>query len=162
MNKFLPFPATSLGLFVFWVLLNQSLSPGTLCLGGLIAVAGGRMLAVLDMPGGHMRKPGLALRLLGCVLKDIVLSNMAVARIILGLGAKPLSSGFVNIPLDLRAPYGLAALSCIITSTPGTLWVDFDEQRRVLTIHVLDLVDEAALTQTIKTRYEKPLVEIFS
>ena len=32
----------------------------------------------------------------------------------------------MNIPLDLRDPYGLAALACIITSTPGTLWVNFD------------------------------------
>jgi multicomponent K+:H+ antiporter subunit E len=67
----------------------------------------------------------------------------------------------VEIPLDMRAPYGLASLACIITSTPGTLWVNFDAQRGVLTIHVLDLVDDEEWIRTIKDRYERHLLEIF-
>ena len=67
----------------------------------------------------------------------------------------------MNIPLDLRNPYGLAALACIITSTPGTLWVDFDAAKGMLMIHVLDLIDENEWIQTIKGRYERLLLEIF-
>jgi len=96
------------------------------------------------------------------VLKDIVLSNIAVARIVLGLGQRSWTSGFVEIPLELRDPYGLAALACIITSTPGTLWADFDAGNGVLTIHVLDLVDRSEWIHTIKERYERPLLEIFA
>jgi multicomponent K+:H+ antiporter subunit E len=70
-------------------------------------------------------------------------------------------SGFMDIPLELRAPYGLATLAIIITSTPGTLWVNFDSAKGVLTIHVLDLVDETAWIATIKQRYERRLMEIF-
>ena len=68
----------------------------------------------------------------------------------------------MDIPLDLRDPYGLAALACIITSTPGTLWVDFDAASGTLTIHVLDLVDESEWIRTIKGRYERLLLEIFA
>jgi multicomponent K+:H+ antiporter subunit E len=32
---------------------------------------------------------------------------------------------------------------------------------RTLTLHVLDLQDEAAWIRTIKRRYERPLMEIF-
>ncbi|MGY3360349.1 multisubunit Na+/H+ antiporter MnhE subunit [Bradyrhizobium sp. GM0.4] len=67
----------------------------------------------------------------------------------------------MNIPLDMRNPYGLAMLACIITSTPGTLWVNFDAQKGLLMIHVLDLVDEAEWIRTIKQRYERHLLEIF-
>ena len=67
----------------------------------------------------------------------------------------------MNIPLDMRNPYGLAALACIITSTPGTLWVNFDAQKGALMIHVLDLVDEGEWIRTIKGRYERHLLEIF-
>jgi multicomponent K+:H+ antiporter subunit E len=96
------------------------------------------------------------------VIADIVRSNIAVARIILGLaGERERRSGFVDIPLDLRNPYGLAALACIITATPGTLWVSFDEAKATLTIHVLDLVDESEWARTIKGRYERLLLEIF-
>jgi multicomponent K+:H+ antiporter subunit E len=67
----------------------------------------------------------------------------------------------VNIPLELRDPYGLAALACIVTSTPGTLWVNFDAGEGVLMMHVLDLVDEGEWVRTIKGRYERHLLEIF-
>jgi multicomponent K+:H+ antiporter subunit E len=90
-----------------------------------------------------------------------VRSNIAVARIILGPRHLKHVSGFVNIPLDLRAPYGLAALAIIITSTPGTLWVNFDSAERILTIHVLDLIDEEVWISTVKHRYERRLMEIF-
>jgi multicomponent K+:H+ antiporter subunit E len=56
----------------------------------------------------------------------------------------------------------LATLACIITSTPGTLWVDFNEVSGVLTIHVLDLVDKSEWVRTIKERYERSLLEIFA
>jgi multicomponent K+:H+ antiporter subunit E len=55
----------------------------------------------------------------------------------------------------------LAVLACIITSTPGTIWVDFDSAKGRLMIHVLDLVDEATWIHTIKDRYERLLLEIF-
>ncbi|MGP1664783.1 MAG: Na+/H+ antiporter subunit E, partial [Rhodanobacter sp.] len=58
-------------------------------------------------------------------------------------------------------PYGLAVLACIITSTPGTIWVSYDSVRSVLLIHVLDLVDEQSWISSIKQRYERPLLEIF-
>ena len=67
----------------------------------------------------------------------------------------------MDIPLDIRNPYGLALLACIITSTPGTLWVNFDAQKGVLMIHVLDLIDEGEWIRTIKGRYERLLLEIF-
>ena len=89
-------------------------------------------------------------------------SNIAVARIILETKRKERTAGFVEIPLDLRDPYGLAALACIITSTPGTLWVDFNEASGILTIHVLDLVNESEWVGLIKERYERRLMEIFT
>jgi len=94
------------------------------------------------------------------VIRDIVRSNLAVAGIVLRRRGR-FVSGFVEIPLELTDPYGLAALACIITSTPGTIWVDHDSRRNVLLIHVLDLVGESVWIDTIKRRYEQPLKEIF-
>ena len=93
---------------------------------------------------------------------DIVRSNFAVARIVLGLvRGREVRAGFLDIPLDLRDPHGLAALAAIITSTPGTVWVDLTPDGKTLTLHVLDLQDEAELILRIKTRYEQPLMRIF-
>lgn len=162
MTRLLPFPLMSAGLLALWLLLNQTLSFGHVLLGGVVALVGGRALAVLQPPKARVRRPIAIVRLLFLVLVDITRSNIAVGRIILGLAQQKRTSGFVNIPLELRDPYGLAVLACIITSTPGTLWVNFDSARGTLMIHVLDLVDENEWIRTIKGRYERLLLEIFT
>jgi multicomponent K+:H+ antiporter subunit E len=161
MTRLVPFPLLSAGLLVLWLLLN-GLSVGHILLGGSVGLIGGFAFAVLEPPKMHLRRPLTVLRLAAFVFADIVRSNVAVARIILGLAPRRWTSGFVDIPLQLRDPYGLAALACIITSTPGTLWVDFNEASGTLTIHVLDLVDENEWVRTIKGRYERLLLEIFA
>jgi multicomponent K+:H+ antiporter subunit E len=161
MMRFLPYPIASACLLALWLLLNQSHSPGQIVLGIAVALIGGWTLTLLDFARARPKRLGVIARLAAMVLTDIVRSNMAVARIILGFGRKERTSGFVEIPLALREPYGLAALACIITSTPGTLWVDFNERTGILTIHVLDLVEEAEWIGTIKSRYESRLLEIF-
>jgi multicomponent K+:H+ antiporter subunit E len=113
------------------------------------------------VPKARPRRLGAIFRLTALVLADIVRSNIAVALIILGFKGTRSVSGFVEIPLELRDPYGLAILACIITSTPGTLWVDFTPSSGTLTIHVLDLIDRAQWVRIIKERYERPLLEIF-
>lgn len=161
MTRLLPFPIVSFCLLALWLLLNQAVTFGHVLLGCLVALVGGWILTVLELPPVRIRRPGVILRLAALVTIDIVRSNLAVGRIVLGLGRRQRRSGFVEVPLDMHAPYGLASLACIITSTPGTLWVNFDAQRGVLTIHVLDLVDGEEWIRTIKDRYERHLLEIF-
>ena len=161
MTRLLPFPIASASLLALWLLLNQSLSPGHILLGGAVALFGGWALSALDPPTARPRRLGLLFRLAALVVADIVRSNVAVAGIILGFERRR-SPGFVEIPLELRDPYGLSMLACIITSTPGTLWVDFNEASGTLTIHVLDLVDKTEWVRTIKGRYERLLLEIFA
>ena len=160
MMALVPHPILSAFLLGLWLLLNQSLSPGHVLLGSLIAVAGGLAISTLEMPRTRLRKPFAIVRLAFVVLLDIVWSNIAVARLILS-STPPAKSGFVTIPLELRNHYGLATLACIITSTPGTVWVSFDSAKGLLLIHVLDLVEEATWIRLIKTRYERALMEVF-
>jgi multicomponent K+:H+ antiporter subunit E len=161
MTRLLPSPFVSFGLLVLWLLLNQTASLGQFLIGCVLALFGGWILTTLQLPRARVRRPSALLRLLGLVSMDIIRSNVAVGRIILGFGRRQRTSGFVNIPLDIRNPYGLGLLACIITSTPGTLWVNFDGQKGLLVIHVLDLIDEGEWIRTIKGRYERHLQEIF-
>ncbi|WP_424629727.1 Na+/H+ antiporter subunit E [Bradyrhizobium sp. SYSU BS000235] len=161
MTRLLPFPFLSLGLLVLWLLLNQTTSLGHILLGSVLALVGGWILMALQLPRAPVRRPAALLQLSFLVLIDILHSNIAVGRIILGQDRQHRTSGFVRIPLDLRNPYGLAALACIITATPGTLWVNFNQPKGLLMIHVLDLIDEDDWIRTIKGRYERRLLEIF-
>jgi multicomponent K+:H+ antiporter subunit E len=88
-------------------------------------------------------------------------SNIAVAGIILTGRRRKHVPGFVAIPLDLRDRNGLAVLSCIVTSTPGTAWIEYAADSGILVIHVLDLVSEEEWVDLIKDRYESLLMDIF-
>jgi multicomponent K+:H+ antiporter subunit E len=161
MRRWLPFPLLTAGLLALWLLLAGSVAPGTVVLGGVLAIGAAQALTALDPPKSRFRRPRAALRLALVVLAEIVRSNKAVARIILRPVARHRRSGFVRIPLDMRAPYGLAALACIITATPGTLWVEYDSADNTMLLHVLDLIDEEEWVRIIKDRYETRLMEIF-
>lgn len=161
MRRFIPYPLFTLALLAMWLLLNQSVSPGHLLLGALIALAAPHALARLELPPTRFRHPVVIARLIGRVFVDIVASNIEVALIILQLGRKDRRAGFVDVPLELHSQYGLATLACIVTATPGTLWAKYDPATGIMTLHVLDLLDERAWVEKIKRRYESLLMEIF-
>lgn len=162
MRRWLPYPTLSLALLAMWLLLNESAAPAQLLLGTMLALAGGRMLAQLQPPLGRARRRAWAAAVLGwLVLADIVRSNLAVARIAFHPGSRGRVAGFLAMPLDVRHPGALAVLACIITATPGTSWARYDAARNVVTIHVLDLIDEQAWIRQFKERYEQRLKEIF-
>lgn len=162
MTRWLPHPLVALALLAMWLLLAGSVSPGTLLLGGALALFGSGALAALTPPEARLRRlaavPGLA----AAVFAEVVRSNNAVARIILRPGGeRDRRSGFVRVPLDMRNPYGLAGLACILTATPGTVWVEYDSAEGAMLLHVLDLVDEEAWVRIVKDKWERRLMEIF-
>ncbi|ONG48472.1 Na+/H+ antiporter subunit E [Pseudoroseomonas deserti] len=160
MRWILPHPILSTGLLLMWLLLEQTLRPGPLLVGLVVAFFGGHALGLLQPERMRIRRPGLILRLAGRVLVDVARSNLAVALVVL----KPRPerhAGFIRVPLALRDPNALAALACIMTATPGTAWVEFDLEDGELLLHVLDLVDEGEWLRIVKERYEQPLLEIF-
>ncbi|MGO4386110.1 Na+/H+ antiporter subunit E [Microvirga sp. 2YAF29] len=161
MSWLLPYPLLSAALLILWLLLNQTVSPGHIVLGAVIAVLASWVMAALRPDKPRIRRPGAALRLAGVVLVDILRSNLAVGRIIVRSREPGVNAGFMTIPLDMRSPQGLAVLSVIITSTPGTIWLNYDAAKGTLLLHVLDLVDETVWIRTIKGRYERLLMEIF-
>ena len=160
MSRVLPYPILTAALLVMWMLLT-SFSPGQFRLGAIVAVAASRAMATLQPSKPRLRRWQLIPRLFGTVMLDILRSNVAVAGIILRGGGRGRKPGFVAIPLDLRDRTGLAVLACIVTSTPGTAWVEYANDSNVLLIHVLDLIDEEEWVVLIKNRYEALLMEIF-
>lgn len=162
MRSLVPHPILTAGLLSMWLLLNDSIQPADMVLGLLVGLAGGAIYTRLEPSGGKLGRmlvPAAALTWL--VLADIIRSNIAVLRIALSLPAPGRVAGFLSIPLELRDPRGLAVLAAIVTATPGTSWAHYEAAANVLTLHVLDLVDEDAWVRQFKGRYERRLLEIF-
>lgn len=154
-------PLMPVFLLLTWLLLNDSVAPGQVVLGAVFAVLIIVAVARLRPLPAWPHRLYVAIGLIWHVFVDIVRSNLAVGRIILGASRRQPTIGFMQIPLDLRDPHGLAMLAVIVTGTPGTVWAGHDAEHNVLTLHVLDLKDEGTWVRTIKDRYERPLMEIF-
>jgi multicomponent K+:H+ antiporter subunit E len=149
-------------LLALWLLLNQSLSFGHVLLGLVLSIGVAWASSVLRPLQPKLRRAYLGGVLLAYVLRDIVRSNFGVALIVLGLvRGRQVHAGFVKVPLTLKDPHGLAVLAGIITSTPGTVWVDHDLETGTLTLHVLDLRDENAWIAWVHEPYERLLRGIF-
>ena len=156
----LPYPLLAASLLAMWLLLN-GLSAGHVVLGIVVAVLASWAVGALQPAKPRLRRWVLIPKLIMAFLGDVLRSNIAVAALILGGRRGRTTSGFVVIPLELRDRTGLAVLACIITSTPGTAWVEYNAASSRLLIHVLDLVDEQTWIDIIKQRYERLLLEIF-
>ena len=160
-KRWMPSPPLSLALFAVWLLLNQSLHLATVLFAAVLAVAVPLLTKGLRPATVRMRRPGVALRLTGVALRDMMHSALTVGRLLLSRRNDAMAPAFVEVPLDLRDPNALAVLSMICCLTPGTAWGELSFDRTRLLIHVFDLIDEQAFIDLIKTRYERPLMEIF-
>lgn len=159
--RWLHSPRLSATLLIMWLLLNQSIALADVLIGLVLAIAIPFWFRSLTPTDVHIRKPLVIIHLIIGSLIEIVRSCFNVSLLILFAKRDQLNAQFITVPLDLRSPYGLAVLSCIINSTPGTVWVEILPDSQDLALHVFDLHDAQWWIDTIKTRYEKPLIEIF-
>jgi len=166
LRNLLPRPWTALWLWLTWLLLNQSVAPAQLLLGGVLAIGLARWASTthsLAQPAGRAplgRRIAMAGRLFATVVADIVSSNRQVAALILGRTDR-LKPGFVWVRLDLQQPGPITLLCAIVTMTPGTVSAELSDDRKWLLVHGLNVDDPSALATLIKTRYETPVREIF-
>jgi len=160
MRRLLPHPLLSPGLMVIWLLLANSLTPGQVLLGALLGWGVPLLTRGFWPEPVRLRRPWLLLRYLGVLLWDIGTANVQVARLVLG-PPQALRPGFVVLPLRLRSELAISLLANTICLTPGTVSARLSSDGRELLIHALDLDDPQALIQTIRDRYEAPLLEVF-
>jgi multicomponent K+:H+ antiporter subunit E len=160
MNRFLPQPLLSVALLLIWLLAHNTINAGLLLLGAGLAVV--LPLATQRFWPDYPRRLryGPLLRLLGVVLLDIVVANLRVALLILGPRSRR-RPGFVTLPLLVKSPPAITMLAGIISLTPGTVSANLSGDRSTLLVHGLALGDADIAVARIRTRYERPLLEIF-
>jgi multicomponent K+:H+ antiporter subunit E len=159
-RRWLPHSLLTLSLVVVWLLLSNSVAPGQILLGVVLAVLIPLLTAAFWPQRPRIHRPRLVLKYLATLLWDIVAANVQVARLIVAprLHLRP---RFVRLPLDLEDELAITALAGTISLTPGTVTADVAPDRKSLLIHCLHVDDEDALIASIKRRYESPLKEIF-
>lgn len=161
MRKLFPAPLLSLALVALWLLLNGSLGLGQWLMAAVLGFAVPLLTQSLRPTPVRFKRPGVAFRLFWQVGLDVIVWNWRVLRGTLARADKVPTGGFVTVPLDLRDPTGLAVLAAIMCVIPGTIWSELALDRSALLVHMFDMHEVEAEVQLIKTRYERPLMEIF-
>jgi multicomponent K+:H+ antiporter subunit E len=149
-------PVLSLLLAVSWLALSHSLALVHLLSAALIGLIVPKLIGGFLPPADRLHWPS-AIRLVGVVLWDIVVSNIAVARLVLGPMDKP-TPLWIAVPLATRHPRVNALFASIITTTPGTVSCVVDEAHGVIWVHALNGDDPQAMAADMKQRYEAPLM----
>lgn len=161
LKRLVPAPLTSAGLLAVWLALARVQSAGQVLLGLVLAL----LIPVITLPlrptKVRVRRPLVVVRFILRVGYDVLRSNLTVAWGVLTWRWRRPDSKFVIIPLELRDPLGLAALSMVTTVVPGTVWSELALDRSSLLLHVWDLGEEETFIARFKLRYEQPLREIF-
>ncbi|AYD02987.1 Na+/H+ antiporter subunit E [Neorhizobium sp. NCHU2750] len=156
-----PYPVLAVSLIIIWMLLN-GFTLGHLILGILVAIFASWAMASLRPDKVRLKKWYLLPKLFVIVMYDIARSNIQVAWLILRGRASGRKPGFLTIPLEIEDRTSLAILAVVLTSTPGSAWLEYDSTDKSILMHVLDLAEEDQWIETIKNRYEKLLMEIFA
>lgn len=152
-------PVLSLLLAASWLALSHSLEPVHLLSALLIGLIVPRLLSPFLAEAGRIHWLA-AVRLTFVVLWDIVVSNVTVARLVLG-PLDRMHPAWIAVPLASRHPRVNALFATIITTTPGTVSATIDEEKGVVLVHALNCDDAAVMAADMKRRYEGPLLQIF-
>ncbi len=161
-NRWLPHPLLSLVLIVAWLFLVNTITFGHLFLGTLLGIAIPWFTTGSGRNGRQLQtSPAVPVFLHHLCHRCDCRQPHGGAPVFLP-DISRLRPRFIEIPLDTKDSMVITILASVISLTPGTVSAEVSEDRQTLIVHGLDVADEALAVQTIKTRYEAPLKEIFS
>lgn len=158
--RILPHPFVSVIVAISWLMLNHSAELFDLVVATLLALIIPKLVQpfIVNTPNIHWTS---AFKLFFVVLWDIIVSNIKVARQVLG-STKNLEPKWFRVPLETDHEHVNTLLAMIITTTPGTVSAGIDQERGDILVHALSCVDPDAEIEAIKLRYEVPLIDIFN
>ncbi|NEU30668.1 Na+/H+ antiporter subunit E [bacterium LRH843] len=100
-----------------------------------------------------------AVKLTLLFLKELILSNISVLRVVLRpkLAIQPM---IFALPTDLKHDWEITLLSSLITLTPGTLVINVSDDQKTLYIHAIDVGDVDEAINSIKNSFEQAIKEV--
>lgn len=160
-KRLFPHPLLSITLALVWLALVNKVTVGNVVLGVLLGFAVPIMTAPYWPRRPKIGKPVRTIQYILIVLWDIVVANIEVAIIILFKRNPDIRSHWICVPLELTSPEAITVLAGTITMTPGTVSAMLSADGRSILVHCLHTDDPDDVRDSIKTRYEWRLKEIF-
>src|SRR5690606_8658326 len=104
LRKLLPAPLLSAALFLVWIALARSVTPGQVLLGLALALVVPIRTARMRLTDVWLRKPLVIVNFIVVVVRDVLVSNLEVGFGVLTWWRRKPEAKFVVIPLELGDP----------------------------------------------------------
>jgi multicomponent Na+:H+ antiporter subunit E len=111
-------------------------------------------------PGRLVRSLPFVVIYLVVFLKEVITANVDVAYRVLA-PSMPIEPDVIEVPLRVESDAAITTIANSITLTPGTLTMDYDEQRNSLYVHAIAAIDKDAIVAPIRT-WEGYALRIFN
>ena len=109
----------------------------------------------------YFERPGRIFRLLAIFLYELVVSAIAVVRLVFQPQIR-FRSGIIAIPLEAESDLEIMLFANLISLTPGTLSLDVSDDRQTLYVHAMDCQDPEADKRDMKQTFERNIREALS
>lgn len=153
----------TLVLAIGWAGITGNFSGLNLLFGAAIGAAAIVVLRYSIQQRGSLRKARKILSLAGLFLRELMVSAVRVAVLVLTPNLKgALKPAIVAVPLTVKSDAEITLLANMITLTPGTLSIDVAGDRSVLYVHALTMEDDKALIADIANGFEARIKEVFN
>ncbi|XKH50768.1 Na+/H+ antiporter subunit E [Chryseomicrobium palamuruense] len=142
-----------------WMFLSNSFTTATFIIGYILGLVMLFMLRRFFSTRFYMERVVAVAKLILLFLKELVVSNIAVLRVIL----KPkmnIRPAIFELETQLKEGWEITLLSLLITLTPGTVVINISEDRTKLYVHTLDLDDVEDAVNSIRNTFEKAIMEV--
>ncbi len=161
-------PTVGLGLALLWPFVRDVSAEPSAVLGELlIGLAVGMPIAFVfrgfyteTVPAGEIVRsvPWIAVYA-GLFLRELLTANVDVARRVLA-PSMPIEPRVIEIPLRVETDLAVTTIANSISLTPGTLTMDYDDDRNSLYVHAIAGADRESIVAPIR-RWEDYALRIF-
>ena len=150
------------GLALVWASITGNFTALNLLLGAAIGALTALLLRNWFASPRVLRRLRRITSLLLLFVWELLVSAVRVAIIVLTPNIRSaLRPAIIAFPLTVKSDAEITLLANMITLTPGTLSVDVADDRSVLYVHTLHLVDRETLIAEIANGFERKIAEVF-
>nr|WP_309100305.1 Na+/H+ antiporter subunit E [Fredinandcohnia onubensis] len=144
---------------VSWMFISNSYDFGAFFGGYLIGLF---LIFILRRSFSHrfyLHNVWAVIKLILIFFRELVLSNYAIMKVVVKpkLDIKP---GIFALPIQVEKDWEIMVLSNLITLTPGTLVMDISDDKKLIYVHAMDLQDADEAIDSIKSTFEKAIMEV--
>lgn len=107
----------------------------------------------------YMRRVIAAFKLLALFIKELILSNIDVVKVLLSPKFE-IEPAIIEVSTELKSGWELTLLVSLISLTPGTIVMDFSEDNKSLFIHSIHVPDKEEMIREIHETFEKAIMEV--